>query len=224
MSTNRREAIASGRDGDEARLPGNRARGVDQPEDLRLGDAIENAPAIAPDRNQLRVPEYGQLLRHVGLALAQGDFKLAHAALALAQHLEQGDPGRMGQQAKELRRSLSWGNWHPQIIFQKMNIVPGHVASLCAGKWVARCVPGARSRWHAQLEAYQRMPEAELLAWRRVTFSVDLRAIISRNGVRVTCEHCGEEIINGRERTVNGGPLRISCAGSEYFQYVAGLP
>ncbi|MEO6062453.1 MAG: FmdE family protein [Thermoflexales bacterium] len=85
----------------------------------------------------------------------------------------------------------------------------------------AQYAPGARSRWHAQLEAYQRMRDTELLAWRRVTPTVDLRAIISRNGVRVTCEHCGEEIINGRERQVGESTLCISCAGSEYFRYVA---
>lgn len=77
--------------------------------------------------------------------------------------------------------------------------------------------PDLSSRWHAQLEAYQRMPDDELLAWARVELLVSVKQLISRPGVRVTCDRCGEEIINERERWVDGARLCPHCAGEAYF-------
>ncbi|MCS6849330.1 MAG: FmdE family protein [Anaerolineae bacterium] len=77
--------------------------------------------------------------------------------------------------------------------------------------------PDLSSRWHAQLEAYQRMPDDELLAWARVELVVSVKALISRPGVRATCDRCGEEIINERERWVDGMRLCAHCAGEAYF-------
>ncbi len=85
----------------------------------------------------------------------------------------------------------------------------------------ALCVPDKCSRWHAQLEAYQVMSVDELLSVHEVALTIDLRAIISRNGIRVACTHCGEEIINEREVIFDGHPLCRSCAGEGYFQFKA---
>ncbi|MFQ5942500.1 MAG: FmdE family protein, partial [Anaerolineales bacterium] len=63
----------------------------------------------------------------------------------------------------------------------------------------AEMLPDARSRWHAQLDGYQVLADEDLLIVERVDLLVDLRAIISRAGVRVTCQACEEEIINERE-------------------------
>ena len=63
--------------------------------------------------------------------------------------------------------------------------------------------PGARSRWHAYLEAYQVMPDAVLLEWQPVQLSPSAGELISRPGVRVLCNVCGEEIINEREVVEN---------------------
>ena len=79
-------------------------------------------------------------------------------------------------------------------------------------------VVDARSRWHAMLEAYQLMPADELLCWRKVDLTVSLKAIISRAGVRVNCEMCGEEIINQREVLEDGLTLCRSCAGDGYYR------
>jgi formylmethanofuran dehydrogenase subunit E len=73
------------------------------------------------------------------------------------------------------------------------------------------------SRRSAQFEAYQRMPDDALLAWAWVRLQVSVNALISRPGVRVTCDRCGEEIINERERWVNGARLCAHCAGDSYF-------
>lgn len=79
-------------------------------------------------------------------------------------------------------------------------------------------VPDAQSRWHTMLEAYQMMPADELLCWREVELSVSLKEIISRAGVRVNCEICGEEIINEREVHTGGLTLCRSCSGDSYYR------
>jgi formylmethanofuran dehydrogenase subunit E len=77
----------------------------------------------------------------------------------------------------------------------------------------AQYAPGAKSRWHAYLAAYQVMPLAELLLARPVELAIDLKALISRPGVRVQCDVCGEEIINQREVVRGATTLCRACAG-----------
>lgn len=77
--------------------------------------------------------------------------------------------------------------------------------------------PEARSRWHAQLEAYKTLPDELLLVWQPVMLNESLAAIISRPGVRVNCDRCGEEIINEREVVQVGQVLCRACAGESYY-------
>jgi formylmethanofuran dehydrogenase subunit E len=93
-----------------------------------------------------------------------------------------------------------------------------------AARQQAACsVPNAQSRWHAQLEAYQTMPSAELLCAAEVHLSVFMQSLISRPGVRQTCEMCGEEILNERETIVNGQILCRSCADGGYYKIVESM-
>lgn len=78
--------------------------------------------------------------------------------------------------------------------------------------------PDERSRWHAQLIGYQTLPDDQLLVARPVTLTVDLGAIISRAGVRVSCAECGEEILNQREVECDGRVVCRACAGGGYYQ------
>lgn len=78
--------------------------------------------------------------------------------------------------------------------------------------------PDEPDRWHAQLYAYQIMPDEELLDARAVTLTVSLENIISRHGNRVMCEACGEDIINQREVRRAGRVLCRACAGDAYYQ------
>ena len=82
----------------------------------------------------------------------------------------------------------------------------------------AAYAPAARGRWHAQRDAYQLMPSEELLRAERVSLGVDLAAIISRPGRRVTCAACGEEIMNEREIILGGYSHCRGCAGERYYQ------
>ncbi len=86
-----------------------------------------------------------------------------------------------------------------------------------------RHIPDARSRWHTMLEAYQIMPDSEMFVVQLVELSISLQRIISQPGVRTTCDHCGEEIINEREVVVGNECLCRACAGEAYYT-IARMP
>jgi formylmethanofuran dehydrogenase subunit E len=87
------------------------------------------------------------------------------------------------------------------------------------------CEPDARSHWHAQLEAYQTLPDDQLLCWQPVALNVSMKQIISRPGVRVHCACCGEEILNEREVISGSGDvLCAACAGEAYYRPLDGDP
>lgn len=78
--------------------------------------------------------------------------------------------------------------------------------------------PDEKRRYYAQLEAYQVMPDEELLSIRHVRLLTAVKDLVSRPGVRVNCTLCGEEIINQREVIRFGMTLCLPCAGSSYYQ------
>jgi formylmethanofuran dehydrogenase subunit E len=75
----------------------------------------------------------------------------------------------------------------------------------------------ACSKWEAQLIGYQSMPDELLFDWQWVKLTVPVKTIIGQAGKRLTCEICGEEIINQREVTHDGTVMCRSCAGESYF-------
>lgn len=77
--------------------------------------------------------------------------------------------------------------------------------------------PEEPDRWHAQLVAYQRMPNALLLQAQEVVLAVSLKEIISGHGGRVVCEECGEDIINERQVVQGGRVLCLACALGAYY-------
>lgn len=78
--------------------------------------------------------------------------------------------------------------------------------------------PETTNRWEAYLLGYQRMPEAELLDIQEVALTVSLEKILSKDGYRVHCDRCGEEIINEREVNRDGLTLCRPCAEGAYYQ------
>jgi formylmethanofuran dehydrogenase subunit E len=75
----------------------------------------------------------------------------------------------------------------------------------------------ASTRWQAQLLGYQRMPVNELLRAQSVSLTFSLEKLLSKDGYRVTCQMCGEEIINEREVEQDGRILCRACAGQRYY-------
>jgi formylmethanofuran dehydrogenase subunit E len=77
--------------------------------------------------------------------------------------------------------------------------------------------PEEDRRYFAQLQAYQVMPDEELLMVEEVRLATPVSALISRPGVRVNCTFCGEEIINEREIMIEGSAVCRACAGQAYY-------
>ena len=97
---------------------------------------------------------------------------------------------------------------------QAVRIVPHPDARAAA----LRYAPSVRSTWHAQREAYQTMPDDELLVVQDVELTVCLDQLMSKPGLRVRCQVCGEEIINEREVVRGESILCRSCAGEAYYR------
>ncbi len=95
-----------------------------------------------------------------------------------------------------------------------VRIAPRAQARALAAEWA----PEARSRWEAQLLGYQRMPDEVLFAWQPVQLVPPVGVWMSRPGLRVTCENCGEEIMNAREVEIGGSVMCRACAGLAYYQ------
>lgn len=77
--------------------------------------------------------------------------------------------------------------------------------------------PEAATRWQAQFLGYQRMPDTELLAAEEVELVFSLEDLLGKDGARVNCEICGEEIINQREIVNGESTLCRACAGLRYY-------
>lgn len=85
--------------------------------------------------------------------------------------------------------------------------------------------PDEPQRYFAQLRAYQIMPDEILLSITPVMLTTPIETIISRPGLRVICDSCGEEIINEREIRRDGLTLCRTCAGISYYQTaLPGIP
>ncbi len=95
-----------------------------------------------------------------------------------------------------------------------IRVAPHAQARTLAGRYA----PEARSNWEAMLLGYQRMPFDELFTWERVTLTTPVEAILSRPGLRVDCDRCGEEILNEREVLLDGAMLCRACALGAYYQ------
>jgi formylmethanofuran dehydrogenase subunit E len=77
--------------------------------------------------------------------------------------------------------------------------------------------PEEKRRYFAQLCAYQIMPEEALFEIQEVRLNRSIQSIISRPGIRIDCEECGEEIVNERQVIQDGRILCKSCAGERYY-------
>jgi formylmethanofuran dehydrogenase subunit E len=79
-------------------------------------------------------------------------------------------------------------------------------------------VPEEDCHYFTQLQAYQVMPDEEMMSIQEVALHVPVEQIISQPGLRVNCDVCGEEIMNEREVRQNGLILCQPCAHGGYYQ------
>ncbi|MEW6406511.1 MAG: FmdE family protein [Chloroflexota bacterium] len=78
--------------------------------------------------------------------------------------------------------------------------------------------PNEPRHYFAQMQAYQIMPDEEMFTIAEVRLTTPIEAILSRPGVRINCNVCGEEIINEREVHQNGLTLCRACAHGGYYR------
>jgi len=72
--------------------------------------------------------------------------------------------------------------------------------------------------YFAQMQAYQIMPQEKMLTVTEIQLATSIEAIVSRPGLRVNCDVCGEEIMNEREVKRDGLALCLACAQGGYYQ------
>ena len=82
--------------------------------------------------------------------------------------------------------------------------------------------PDEPRHYFAELRAYQTMPDELMLTLQNVQLKTAIEQIISRPGVRVDCDLCGEEIMNEREVLRQGLTLCRPCADGGYYEAAPG--
>lgn len=82
--------------------------------------------------------------------------------------------------------------------------------------------PGEADPHQAQLEAYQRLPDADLFVVKKVRAKILPQELPGRPRARVTCQQCGESISDGREIVMNGRTLCRCCGGEAYYEIEEG--
>ncbi len=97
---------------------------------------------------------------------------------------------------------------------QAIRIRPQHTSRVSSEHYAA----AGAATWDNQLQAYQTMPDEELFTVQPVELTISLEKIISKPGLRINCEKCGEEITNEREIIVGGSVFCRSCIGDSYYQ------
>ena len=78
--------------------------------------------------------------------------------------------------------------------------------------------------YFAQMQAYQIMPDEEMFTVTEVQLSTPIEVIVSRPGVRVNCDGCGEEIMNEREVHKDGQVLCKACTSTAYYELPVSMP
>ena len=75
---------------------------------------------------------------------------------------------------------------------------------------------------HSEEEIRQvlHVPEAELLAWKRVVVSLKPEDLPGKPRRTVNCVRCGEKVFDGHEVQADVGPLCLSCAHGSYYEIV----
>lgn len=89
--------------------------------------------------------------------------------------------------------------------------------SLDIRKKAEEYAPEELNHYDAQLLSYKILPDELMFTVTPVVLNTSIEKIISRPGIRVNCDVCGEEIMNERERTQNNLTLCQTCAGFSFY-------
>lgn len=84
--------------------------------------------------------------------------------------------------------------------------------------------PNELRHYFAQMRSYQIMPDDVMFTVTEVHLATSITEIVSRPGVRVNCDGCGEEIMNEREVQKDGRILCKACASHAYYELPVSMP
>jgi len=84
--------------------------------------------------------------------------------------------------------------------------------------------PDELRHYFAQMQSYQIMPDDVMFTVTEVHLATSITEIVSRPGVRVNCDGCGEEIMNEREVQKDGRILCKACASKAYYELPVSMP
>ncbi|MBL8102182.1 MAG: TraR/DksA C4-type zinc finger protein [Anaerolineales bacterium] len=85
-------------------------------------------------------------------------------------------------------------------------------------------IPDEPRHYCAQMQAYQSMPDEDMLTVQEILLTTPIEAIVSHPGMRVNCDMCGEEIMNEREIRHQGLILCRACVSPAYYQLPISIP
>lgn len=85
-------------------------------------------------------------------------------------------------------------------------------------------IPDETRHYFAQMRAYQIMPDEAMFTVTEVHLAASIAKIVSRPGVRVNCDGCGEEIMNEREGHKDGQVLCKACVSNAYYELPVSMP
>lgn len=85
-----------------------------------------------------------------------------------------------------------------------------------------RFLPDEPRHYFAQMQAYRVMPDIEMLTIQEVVLTTPVSEIVSRPGMCVHCDVCGEEIMNEREILRGGTTWCRTCATGGYYEFPQG--
>ncbi|HEY7269915.1 MAG TPA: molybdopterin-guanine dinucleotide biosynthesis protein B [Dehalococcoidia bacterium] len=84
-------------------------------------------------------------------------------------------------------------------------------------------VSGIEDPHHAQLAAYQLMPDEELLTVQPIRMELTEADMPGRPRGRIACGRCGEGVTDSRQVLVDGEAVCRACAGGAYYSPAGGI-
>ncbi|HUS93687.1 MAG TPA: FmdE family protein [Patescibacteria group bacterium] len=114
-------------------------------------------------------------------------------------------------------RILDYGKLAATLVDTHTNQAIRVIPSLAARQLALQHLPESSDRWHAYVQAYQMIPDSELMDLQKVQLTHSIAEILSKANSRAICSYCGEEVMNEREVSGQNGVICRNCAGDSYY-------
>jgi formylmethanofuran dehydrogenase subunit E len=116
---------------------------------------------------------------------------------------------RLGKRTLKFR---DWGKMAATFVDLQANRAIRIAALEGSRETAARLYPNIDNKNQQQMQAYRKLPDAELFREQWVGVEIDAADLPGYKAERVACERCGEGVNFGRFAVVGGERLCLSCA------------